>query len=79
MRRCTLAQNQADINCYAGPLVKIALKAADCLAIKAVSKQKSIQIELNRMESQKALRKVVGLRHTLAKRVGGVSVLGCQI
>lgn len=61
MRRCTLAQNQADVHCDAGPLVKIVLKAADCLAIKAVSKQKSIQIELNRMESQKTSRKVVEL------------------
>lgn len=79
MRRCTLAQNQASIHSDAGPLVKIALKAADCLAIIAVSKQKSIQIELNRMESQKTPWKVVRLRQALTKRDRGVSVSGCQI
>ncbi|WP_429819907.1 hypothetical protein [Ensifer sp. B1-9] len=81
MLRGTLAQNEAGIHCSSGPLAKIVLKAADRLVIEAFGKQKGIQIELDRMESQKTSRNVIGLssRRAFTKLDGRVSVLCRQI
>ncbi len=78
MLRCAASQNEASIHGYSRPLAKIVLKAANCRVIDALGKQKRIEIELDRMESQKTSRNVIGFRHALTKLDGRVSILHRQ-
>ncbi|KQW67100.1 hypothetical protein ASD03_09370 [Ensifer sp. Root127] len=78
MLRRAPAQNEAGVYCSSCPLAKIELQAIYGVAIEALGKQESIQMELNGMESEKASRRVAGLGHALTKRDGRVSVLRRQ-
>jgi hypothetical protein len=79
MRHRTLAQHEACFSRHVRLLAEIVPKTADCRWIYALGEQECVQIEFDRMECQKTPWKVVGLRQALAKRIGGVSVSGCQI
>ena len=74
--KCSAVRPQASIHGYSDPLAKIVLKAANCFVIDAVGEQKCIEIELDRMESQKASQSQneIGLRHALTKLDGRVSI-----
>ncbi|WP_104666927.1 hypothetical protein [Ensifer adhaerens] len=54
------AQHEPSIDGYPGPLAKILLKAADRFVVEPFGKQERIQVEFNRMQSQKANRKMRG-------------------
>uniref|UniRef100_UPI003F4942BB hypothetical protein n=1 Tax=Ensifer adhaerens TaxID=106592 RepID=UPI003F4942BB len=60
MGRGAFAQHKPSINGYPGPLAKIVLKAADHFVVEAFGKQERIQVEFNRMQSQKVNRKMRG-------------------
>lgn len=79
MRLRPLAQNKTSLAGNSRPLPKIVVKTADRLVIDAFGKQESIQIELDRMQSQKTSRNVVGFGRVLTKLDGRVVVLRCQV
>ncbi|MNW06707.1 hypothetical protein D3C71_2031560 [compost metagenome] len=54
------------------------LKAANCFVIDGLGKHKCIEIELDRMKSEKTSRNLIGFRHALTKLDGRVSILRRQ-